>query len=435
MAKLLPSLLLVVLGALGDPQDDPKIAEEVRFLNDPNKPQIAVQASIRLENRGRTAVPALLAFVKEKGHNALTLIGTELFTRIKDERLAALCAELVANKDFYWRPMAMQALVAQESKAHREVYRAGLKDALWGVRSSAIAGLEVVDDRESKAELVNLLNDTIYDVRAQAAKTLCAWGDESGLPLLVEALRSEVRWFDIDYGQLAREDAWNFLVRLRIREKGADKAHEVALVAAFKQREGRDATFDELAKIKKEAFTAAREEMSPGYKPWEGPKAREGGLAKWDAWMTARRPTWREQIPASARVTPDTAEYVFGFELRSCQRGDFFFRIDKDNNLVLGYFNLTSAKLSADEKAKFDAALTAVLALDRGTAYGRGGCDFEQYYLKIDGKFSKLWIGVGGRPPELDGFIKSCRDLIKSKFGDAEALDFKERTAAFRGAD
>ena len=407
----------------------------MRVLNDASKPQIAVQASIRLENRGRSAVAALLAFVKDKGHNALTLIGTELFTRIKDDRLAALCAELVSDKDFYWRPMAMQALVAQESKAHRDIYRAGLADPLWGVRAFAIAGLEVIDDRESKAGLATLLNDAIYDVRAQAAKTLCAWGDESGLPLLVEALRSDVRWFDIDYGQLAREDAWNFLVRLRIREKSADKALEEKLVAEFKTREGRDPTFDELAKIKKEAFTAAREELSPGYKPWEGPKAREGGLAKWDEWMTARSPKWREQIPANARAKPDTAEYAFGFELRSCQRGDFFFRIDKDDNLVLGCFNLTSAKLTAAEKTSFDDALKAVLALDRTAAYGRGGCDFEQYYLKIDGKFSKLWIGVGGRPPELDAFIKACRDLIKAKFGESAGIEFKACTAIFRGAD
>jgi hypothetical protein len=427
--------LLISLLLLAQETEEAKIAKEVAYLNNPDKPQLAVQASVKLENRGRAAVPAILAFVKEKGHNALTLIGTELFTRIKDERLAVLCAELIADKDFFWRPMAMQGLAAQESKAHRDVFRAGLKDVLWGVRTNAILGLELIDDRAAKDAVLPLLNDDIYDVRAQAAKTVFVWGDESGLPLLVESLRSEVRWFDIDYGQLAREDSWNFLIRLRIRDTKTDQKNEAALVAAFKEREQRDPTFDELSKLRKEAFSMARDEVSPGYKPWEGPKAREAGLRKWDEWMASRDPKWREKIPANAVVKPDASEYVFGFELRSCQRGDFFFRIDKEDNLVLGHFNLTRAKLTAEEKAKFAAALKTAAALERGVAYGKGGCDFEQYYLPDGDKFAKLWIGVSGRPPELDGFIKTCRELIKAKFGEGEALEFKDRTSLFRGSD
>ena len=415
--------------------EEAKIAEEVRVLNNPDKPNLAVQASMRLENRGRTAIPAILAFVKEKGRNALTLMGAELLTRIKDERIAALCAELLADKDFYWRPMAMQALAAQESKAHVAVYRGGLRDALWGVRANAVAGLEAVADRDSRADVAKLLDDAIYDVRAQAAKTLFAWGDESGLPVLVESLRSEVRWFDIDYGQLAREDSWNFLVKIAIKEKGLLAVLEAKLGAEFREREQRDPTFDELKKLQKEAFSAARDEASPGFKPWDGPKARAGGLAKWDAWMDGRDAKWRDKIPPRARVTSDESEYVFGFELRSCQRGDFFFRIDKEDNLVLGYFNLDRAKLTPDERAKFEAALKEVRALDPGAAYGKGGCDFEQYYVRDDKRFVKTWIGVAGRPPELDDFIKVCRELIKAKFGESEALEFKDRTASFRGPD
>jgi hypothetical protein len=431
MAK---SLLLISL-LLQSAQEEAKIAEEVRVLNNPDKPQLAVQASIRLENRGRSAIPAILAFVKEKGRNALTLIGAELLTRIKDERIAALCAELLADKDFYWRPMAMQALAAQESKAHVAVYRGGLRDLLWGVRAHAIAGLEAIADRDSRAEVAKLLDDPIYDVRAQAAKTLFAWGDESGLPVLVESLRSEVRWFDIDYGQLAREDSWNFLVKIVIKESGLLDKLQARLLTDFKEKEQRDPTFDERKKLEKEAFSAARDEASPGFKPWEGPKAREGGLAKWDAWMDGRDPKWRDKVPPRARVKPDASEYVFGFELRSCQRGDFFFRIDREDNLVLGYFNLERAKLTPDERAKFEAALKEIKALDPNAAYGKGGCDFEQYYVRDDKRFVKIWIGVSGRPPELDDFIKLCRELIKAKFGEAEALDFKDRSSIFRGPD
>jgi hypothetical protein len=429
MAKWLSSAALaaVLLQA-----DDPKIAEEVRILNDPAKPTLQVQASMKLEKRGAAAVPALLAFVKAKGHNALSLLGTELFCRIEDPRLADLAAQLLADRDFYWRPMAMQALAAQKSKNHLEVYRAGLKDRLWGVRAAAALGLENVDDRASLADVKKLLGDETYDVRAQAAKTLYAWGDPSGLPVLVEALRSNVQWFDIDYGQIAREDAWSFLVRITW-----DPAkHQKALLEAFRAKEKREPDTKELDALGREARTLAKEEASLGFKPWEGEKAREGGLARWDAWMASKDPSWREKIPEKARVKPDTSEYAFGFELRSCQIGDFFFRLDTEDNLVLGYFNLERAKLTPEEKRRFDEALKLVRETDRSAPYGEGGCDFEQYYLREgEGRFAKLWIGRRGRPPELDGFIRTCEQLIKAKFGPAEASDFKERTALFRGPD
>lgn len=389
------ALLLSLTLSLSHPltaQDAAKIAEEVRLLNDPARPQMQVQASMRLEKRGAAAVPAILDFVKEKGRNGLSLAGADLLGRIKDDRLADLCAELVADKDFFWRPMAMQALAFQAPKRHAARFREGLSDRLWGVRSASVLGLENVGDKESLEAVKKLLADAVYDVRAQAAKTLHAWGDASGLPVLVEALRAEVRWFDIDYGQLAREDAWKFL-----------------------------------KKVSGDEF---------GFKPWEGPKARAPGLARWDAWMDSRDAAWRTKLPEAARCRPDTSEYVFGFELRSCQRGDFFFRIDTDGNLVLGFFNLERAKLDAAEKERFDKALAEVFAVDRDTAYGKGGCDFEQYYLAAgEGKYVKLWIGAQGRPPELDGFIRTCHDLVKAKFGQVEAADFKERTDLFRGPD
>ncbi|HKS17432.1 MAG TPA: hypothetical protein VJU16_08980, partial [Planctomycetota bacterium] len=106
------------------------------------------------------------------------------------------------------------------------------------------------------------------------------------------------------------------------------------------------------------------------------------------------------------------------------------------NNFVVGYFNLTRAALTAEERTAFDRQLDAVRGVDRSAPYGRGGCDFEQYYLSSgDGRFEKLWIGLGGRPAEMDGFIRHCQGLIQAKFGAAEAAEFKERTTPFRGVN
>ena len=376
--------------ALQDPAA--KIEQEVAYANDPEKLNFQVQALQRLKDRGAAAVPALLEYVEKKGANALSLGCTELFGDILDPRLAVLCARLVEDRNFYWRPAATRALAEQKSAPHRDLLRKLLADRLWGVRTSAVYGLGKLGDKDSMDAMKKALNDETYDVRAQAAKTLHEFGDESGLPVLVASLASEAAWFDIDYGQIAREDACKFLKKIT----GSD--------------------FD--------------------FKAWDPVDKRQPGLKRWEEWMAAKEADWRDRVPPNARPVADTSEYVFGFELRSCRSGDFFFRLDSRNNFVVGYFNLSRATLTADERAGFDRHVEKVRGIDRSAPYGRGGCDFEQYYLASGGgKFEKLWIGLEGRPPELDGFIRHCHGVIREKFGAAEAAEFKERTAPFRGVD
>lgn len=362
----------------------------IERANDTRRPPAMGTAIERVVKGGADGVPAILAFVESRGRNALALAFTDALGEIPDDRVAALLAALVEDRDFYWRPAAARALALQATTDHHRLLVASLADPLWGVRAAAIRGIEKIDDRESAPRLAELLADEIYDVRAQAAKTLWAWGDERGLPVLVEALRESTFWFDIDYGQVAREDAWGFL-----------------------------------KKISGDDF---------GFKPWEPEARRAAGLAKWDAWMDARDAQWRGKIPPTAQARKDAADYRFGFELRSCQKGDFFFRLTADDRLVLGCYNLVSAALTADEKREFAEALAAVAEVENDLPYGEGGCDFEQLYLDDGaGSFDRLWVGKGGRPTELDPFNRFLRDLIEKKFGRGASQEFREKTALFRG--
>jgi len=379
----------MLLAVLAQAQD---IDSDIKRANDADKPQYQVQACEKLRKRGAEAVAPILAWIEKNGRAKMGLIFTQFLAELKDERVSTLLAALVRDKDFFWRPAAMQALAEHKAKAHRELFRAMMKDPLWGVRMGALLGLELLEDKESLAAIQAVLDDPIYDVRAQAAKSMHAFGDETGLPVLVESLKSSVTWFEIDYGQIAREDAWKFLKKL---------------------------TNDDF-----------------GFKPWEPIAQRAPGLAKWEEWIAKKFPKWREMVPEQARCEVETGEYVFGFELRSCQRGDFFFRIDTQNNFVLGYFNLERVPLAKEEREKIDKAIEKIMKVDREMPYGQGGCDFEQYYLKVGEKrFSRLWVGIGGRPPEIDGFIKVVHEIVKSKFGGGEAADFKDRTNLFRGID
>jgi len=380
-------MILALLLLLQDASS--KIAQEVEYANAKDKPQFHVQAVRKLKDRGGPAVAEeILRFTAKNGHNALSIAFTEGLGSLKDERLTGLLRELVRDKDFFWRPTAFRALAEQRDRSSRDELRAALVDRLWGCRAAAVAALEKLDDRESASRIRELLGDDVYDVRAQAAKTLHAFGDPSGLPVLVEALRANTVWFDIDYGQIAREDAWNFL-------KG----------------------------VAKDDF---------GYKPWEKVEERAPGLAKAEAWIAKTMPDWRDKVPEKARVRAAGVEYAFGFERRSCQRGDFFFRIDRDGNLVLGYFTLESAKLSDEELKAFNAALDKVKKVDRSVPYGQGGCDFEQYYVRVDNRFEKLWIGLQGRPAAAEPFVRLVGDLLRKKFGERAMEEFKQSSDLFR---
>jgi hypothetical protein len=379
----------VILALLFLLQDASKIAQEIEVANAKEKPQLHLQATRRLRDRGGPAVAEEIGrFVAKNGHNALSIAFTEGLGSLKDDRLTALLRELAGDKDFFWRPTAFRALAEQGDRGSRELFRAGLGDRLWGCRAASIFALEKLDDRESTPRIKELLGDDVYDVRAQAAKTLHAFGDPSGLPVLVEALRANTVWFDIDYGQIAREDAWNFL-----------------------------------KKVAKDDF---------GYKPWETTQERAPGLARAEAWIAKTIPDWRDRVPEKARVRAATVEYAFGFERRSCQRGDFFFRLDREGNLVLGYFTLEKAKLTEDELKAFQAGLDKVRSIDRSVPYGQGGCDFEQYYLRVGDRFEKLWIGLQGRPAAAEPFVRLVLNLLRKKFGERAVEEFRQSSDLFR---
>lgn len=366
-----------------------KIAQEVEYANSKDRPQFHVQAVRKLRDRGGPAVADEIGrFVAKNGHNALSIVFTEGLGELQDPRLRDLLRTLVRDREFLWRPTAMRALALQADRESLDDFRKGLDDKLWGCRAAAIVALERLKDDASLPAIKALLGDDIYDVRAQAAKTLHAFGDSSGLPVLVEALRADTVWFGIDYGQIAREDAWTFL-----------------------------------KKLAKDDF---------GYKPWESTEQRAPGLARAEAWLAATMPDWRERVPEKARMRAASVEYVFGFERRSCQRGDFFFRLDREGNLVVGYFTLEKAKLSEEELREFNAALEKVKRVDRSVPYGQGGCDFEQFYVPEGKTFDKLWIGVQGRPAPVEPFTKVAQELLRKKFGERVAEEFRQSSDLFR---
>ncbi len=376
-------------GPLPDSMPDPAaIALAIERINNASAPHYHLPALNRIRAAGVRAAAPIVEFVKRHGQNALTLSGTMALAHVPDDRIRDLAVELVRRKDFFWRPAAMESLAALARPSDAAVFEEGLEDILWGVRRASVSGLVALARRDMVPQLRDLLGDEFYEVRAEAAKGLHAFGDESGLPVLVDALALDAFWFDIDYGQMAREDAWKFLKKV------------------------------------------AGDDM--GFKPWESEENRAKGLAAWIAWMEAKDPAWRDKVPEKVRARRSTAVYVFGWEIRSCQRGDFFLRIDEDWNLVLGTFDPEVVPLTVEERTRIDRLIGEAKAVSRDEWYGQTGCDVETWYLSESGGFARLRVGLGGRPNEVDDLVDALLDLVGARFGTARGQELRDKSNLFR---
>lgn len=379
---MIPLLLAALL------QDDAKLRQELDYANDFERPMYQGQAVERLRARGLAIVPAVLAWVEKNGRKKVAAFFVEFLAEVRDDRISTLLADLVNDRPFEWRPAAIASLAAHARAADRDLFRKMLDDPLWGVRAGAILGLEKIGDKDAVPEIRKRLDDEAYEVRARAARTLHAFGDESGLPVMVESLSIEITWFDTDYGVIAREDALAFL-------RG----------------------------IAKDDF---------GYRAWESAEKRAATVRRWHEWMDARDAKWREKVPERARARDGEAEYVFGLELRSCQWGNFFLRLDSKGTLVLGCPGVRTYRLTDDQRARLGQAIRKLQGIDPTIPYGRGGCDFEQYFFP-DGQ--KLWIGRDGRPKEGDAFVATVMDLLKAHIGESAATEYREKAETFRSQD
>lgn len=377
------------LGAQGAQNPPPVTVGDVMLANDTRDPVLQGQAMERVFQAGRAAIPAVLEFIEKKGNNALTLVFTQRLSSLADPRVEDLLARLFEDRRFYWRPAATWGLAELAPARYLHLFRRALDDHLWAVRQAGLLGLDVLLDRESIPKIRELLGDEFFPVRAQAARTLAALGDESGLPVLVAALRDTTQWFDIDYGQLAREDAFNFLRR----HTGLDF----------------------------------------GFRAWEASDKREASVRAWEAWAEKRWPDWKERVPKTAWPKADKSRYVFGLELRSCQLGDFFFRIDDADTIVLGSFNLERSKLSPNEVRRIREAIGELDDVDPYQTYGRSGCDFEKYYvLAEDGHTDTPCFYVGGRPKNFDKMVALFAEVLGTHFGEAARAAYEKRSALFR---
>ena len=197
-------------------ESGPSIEKVVERANHQN-PYYSAQGVKMLKARGAAALPALEEFVARRSVLALAPLAVEWLGEVPDERARALLRRALADASFPWRPQAARALAKGARPADVDTFVALARDPLPAVREAALGALGdfAVRDPAARPRAIRALEaglaDPIFEPRLASAERLHALGEKSALPILVEALGAERRFFELDFGVIARRRAWDAL--------------------------------------------------------------------------------------------------------------------------------------------------------------------------------------------------------------------------------
>jgi hypothetical protein len=334
-------------------------------------------------------VAALLArALREKPASSMPFDAIRSLGELKDDRVAEALLAVASRPDFPWRPHAIEALADQAFPNAAGLFVRSAASPVARSRAAACRGIRALGIREMDGPLSKALGDEEAAVRLEAARTLLAFGNASGVATVVRDLSLDRRFTDADPGSVARDAASGFLTS---------------------------------------AFPVAPEVLPKGV-------ATQADLVR--VW-TAIRPALGEApgLPDSVTVhEPDApASLVYALEARSCLEGDFFARFDDAGNVVLGRDLLR--RYEVDPKVVAPIA-TALKAMDTGPRRRRIAgpitCDFERLGVLEDGGWRTLVLGTGKRDPALDAMEDAVLDLLRQIRGPGAADAHRRRVAPFR---
>jgi hypothetical protein len=241
-------------------------------------PYLSAQGVKALKTQGPAAVAALERFVARRSILALAPLVVEWLGELpEDDRARAMLRSALADRQFPWRPQASKALAMRPRPTEIDLLLALAKDPLPAVREPALIGLGDLGSRETTlrpralAALEAALADPMFEPRLAACEALVRLGEKPP-PLLYEALGVERRFFDLDFGVLARRRAWAALEPVVGKGTGYDPAV------------GRVRNATALAEVARRLGRAP--ESRPSFLP------------------------------------PDVDDAIFGLEVRSCRAGD-----------------------------------------------------------------------------------------------------------------
>ena len=281
-----------------------------------------------------------------------------------------------------WRRLAGPEAEAEVSVYQEEPWR----EAVLLMRRRLLATSSGYRQPDDLILDLGVVRRALLDVgadRLAAAEVLTALDDSRGVAMLLAALGCTRKWFDVDYGELARRRAWTALQYFDI-------------TAPFNPALAASQTVD----VRQSIHRAL--EIKTG-----------------------------KAITLPPPFEPDPVNVLYGLEVRSCRRGDAYLRLLADGRLVLGHYDLKTVKLPEELFASLRKELEALRATPDSPFFGMGGCDYECHFLPDERGMRRFMVGLSGRPVGGRRLVEWLGSALDATVGEAEGDAFRDRSAPF----
>lgn len=339
---------------------------------------IRLAAAKRVANAGAAAVPAIKAYSKDKGRNA---VPTSLVDAIADSEVASPETEVLLrtwaeDNEFYWRSNAMRGLALRRVEA--SLFDKYVGDSAWLMRTHARFGLALLAEDGKGRDAVFAMAEGDPRARVRLARLLLEQGKVPPLQPLLDALGDQRTFLGIPWGSrlgLESSKALNaWLGADYPKTVGGDYQKSIGpIVAAAKKRSGQDLKHPET-------------KSDPNH------------------------------------------DVVGGFEIASCKFGDQFVQWQPDGTLRFGIDGARTAKLPAAQWQELLQQRTA-LVLDKNV--GVVVCDKMQLVL-LDPK-TRVDVAPSSLPNAASEWLKRLTQRLEEANETELAADLRRGLGQFEG--
>ncbi|MEE2887190.1 MAG: hypothetical protein VX951_07135 [Planctomycetota bacterium] len=372
------TLWLVMAHVTPCPAQDTDWAAYVEKAHNHRRIMLRRAAARKVADAGAAAVPAVRAFQKKHGRDAIrmVLVSSYAVSKTTDAATLGLLLEWAGDRDFYWRSQALKGLANRRRPELKKLFTSNLQDPAYLTRIEAGRGLCLLGDH---SRTLGLLADVDPRVRLRVAVCLVEEGNDRGLPTLIEALRQETSFLDYPWGQ-------------------------IGAIVAFKT----------MRKLAAQDF---------GFVPGESRTKNGDAVAGFEKWARVRLgKNWVDPV----QIPGDDTSYLGGIEIRSCRNGDMFLRWTADQVLVIGLEGRTRIQLDDSAFSNLDAGPQTT----GETRHGKVVCDFLRWACKTTGKSQKA--APKALPAESSKWLESLAKALDKKGASEFTKRLQNRLQQFR---